>query len=205
MSDYSPSRAWQRAAVYFAACWLIAAATGTLPRVWRWPPATADQLRDPRWLAFTALCLVIIVVGYGVIWPLGTATHGRPLVWAAVLPFGVLWGLSEGQLFAAVWSAAFARWGASVWTVAVAFLVLAAFIGLWHQFYWDVAVAPLHNIEVWNARKVLLVHTPNLIATLTWLTLYRNGALFVLLQTLALLLSTIFMRFPPFWTPAHRR
>jgi hypothetical protein len=60
-------------------------------------------------------------------------------------------------------------------------------------------VTPEHNIVEWNGRKVLLAHTPNLIATLTYLTLHGNMGIFILLQTIALLSSTYFMHFPPFW------
>ena len=35
-------------------------------------------------------------------------------------------------------------------------LAVGTFLGLWHALYWDRKVAPEHNIEAWNLRKVLL-------------------------------------------------
>jgi hypothetical protein len=78
--------------------------------------------------------------------------------------------------------------------------VISAFLGLWHQFYWDIYVAPEHNILEWNIKKVLLAHIPNIVITLTYLSLYGNSGVFVLCQTFALVASTYFMRFPPFWS-----
>jgi hypothetical protein len=196
---YNPQKAWLRAAVYFLVCFLIAGFSGTLTLIRQLNWVTAANLQDSSWVAWTLLCLGIILVGYGFIWPKGTVTHGRPLVWTAVLLFGLLWGISEGLLFASIWLIVFRIFGQTVWTVLLTFLILSAFLGLWHQFYWDVKVAPEHNVAEWNGRKVLFVHTPNLIATLTYLTLYQSIGIFVLLQTIALLLSTWFIHFPPFW------
>ena len=80
--------------------------------------------------------------------------------------------------------------------VTVAFLVIAAFTGTWHQVFWDVYVAPIHNIEEWNLRKVLIVHTPNLILSLSLLTLFGSGVLVVVAQVIALVGSSVKMHFP---------
>ena len=199
MPVYNPADAWRRGALFFCTCFLIAAATGTLSTVLTTPLATPHNLQNPNWIASTIACFIIICIGYIVIWPYGTDTHGRPLVLSAVLPFGLAWGISEGLLFISVWALVFGAFGVSVWTVLITFLILSAFIALWHQFYWDIWVAPEHNIVEWNGRKIALVHVPNLVATLTYLTIYQNMGMMVIFQTIALLSSTYVMRFPPFW------
>ncbi len=79
-------------------------------------------------------------------------------------------------------------------------VALSAFVGLWHAVYWDVHVSPTHNIIEWNIRKVLLAHNPNLILTSIYVTAWENLGLFVLLQAVALLGSTLAMPFPsPRW------
>jgi hypothetical protein len=200
MSDtpYNPNHAWRRATVYFGACILIAVFTGTWSKVLTLPLVSAENLQNPNWIIWTVVCFAIIGIGYLYIWPLGTKTHGRPLVLSAVIPFGLAWGISEGLLFASVWSLVFRYFGQSLSTVVIVFLLLSTFIGLWHQFYWDIWVAPDHNIIEWNGRKVAFAHTPNLIATLIYLTLYQNLGMMVIFQTIALLSSTYFMRFPPY-------
>ena len=55
----------------------------------------------------------------------------------------------------------------SRWLTAVAaFAFIASYQGLWHRFYWDIKVAPPHNIPEWNVRKILFAHGPNLVVTL---------------------------------------
>ena len=198
-STYNPIDAWRRASVFFGVCFLIAGLTGTLSDVFSEPLFSAENLDNRNWIIWTQACFIIIAVGYFYIWPRGTVTHGRPLVLAAVIPFGLAWGISEGLLFVSVWSMVFRFLGQSVWTVVITFLILSAFIGLWHTFYWDIWIAPEHNLAEWNGRKVAFAHTPNLIATLIYLTLYQSVGMMVVFQTIALLASTYFMHFPPFW------
>ncbi len=197
--SYQPEAAWRRAIIYFAICLLIGWWSGALEMIFGRSLATAEQLDSPNFLLLAALCTLVIGVGYGYIWPKGTVTHGRSLNLAAVLPFGLLWGLSQGTLFVSVWLL-LSRWITVDWLLVLAsFLVLATFTGLWHSQYWDIYVAPEHNLVEWNLRKVLLAHTPNLVLTLTFLTVYEGAGLFVIWQTLALILSSYFMRFPAFW------
>ncbi|WP_420630123.1 hypothetical protein [Candidatus Leptofilum sp.] len=184
--------------IYFAVCLLLGWWSGALQIIFSRPLITAVP-STPGYIPLTLACFVVILVGYGYIWPKGTLTHGRSLNVLAVLLFGLLWGISEGTLFVSVWLLT-SNWISAQWLVVfVSFLILPAFIGLWHALYWDIYVAPEHNIAAWNGRKVLLAHVPNLSLTLIHLTLYQNARLFVLWQTVALLLSTYFMRFPPFW------
>ncbi|MEL7210619.1 MAG: hypothetical protein AAGK32_20695, partial [Actinomycetota bacterium] len=194
---YSPRSAWLRALVYFAACWLVSWLTGVFATITTTAPVTGEQVASAGWWLSAVGCLVVVGIGYGIVWPLGTETHGRPLRPVWVLAFGLLWGAAEGQLFLSMWSVADRLIGPAWLVVVVTFGAISVFTGLWHDRYWDRLVAPEHNITAWNARKVALCHVPNLAATLTFLAVYENALLFVAFQTLALCLSSWFMRFPP--------
>jgi hypothetical protein len=199
---YNARLAWLRAGVYFGAGLCLSWLTGVLDAVLQRPLFTAEQLADPAWVTFTLVCIGIEVLGYWVIWPRGTRTYGRPLHWPTVLGFGLVWGVCEAQLLLSLWAIVekfvTARW----LVVGLAFLIIAAFIGLWHTLYWDIYVAPDHNIPEWNLKKVLFAHTPNIICTLIYLALYGNAGMFVIFQTIALVGSTLFMRFPPLTSSA---
>ena len=198
---YSPRKAWIRATVYFVACWVIAWASGALGAILNRPIFSQSTGSHLLWIILTIICTAVIVVGYGVIWPKGTLTHGRPLSWSAVLLFGLLWGLSEGLLFVSVWWLV-GRFVENGWLVGIiTFLILSSYKGVWHSQYWDIYVSPEHNIEEWNMPKVLYAHTPNLIVTLTHLTLFSSMGLFILWQTIALMLSAYFMHFPSPFEP----
>ncbi len=196
---YDSRRAWLRAAIYFVVCFMIAHFTGALALVLNQPLASAEDLRDVRWIFFTLLCVAVEVWGYVYLWPRGTLTHGRQLYWSVVLTFGLVWGLSEGLLFLSVFVLASKFIVSKIVVGLVSFTLISMFLGLWHQFYWDIYVAPEHNILEWNIKKVLYGHIPNIVITLTYLSMYGNAGIFVLCQTFALVASTYFMRFPPFW------
>ena len=200
---YSPDGAVIRAATYFAVCWIVAALAGVTSTVFGERLATDDQLRNGTWWALTIACFAVIVIAYGVIWPLGTVTHGRRRTTPMVLVFGVVWGVSQGQLYLAIRAAAAAAVDNSFAVGIASFVAISAFTAVWHDRYWDRLVSPPHNVEEWNGRKVALCHVPNLVITLTYLGVYDNDAMFVALQTIALTLSTWFMRFPPpTWAPS---
>lgn len=196
-AGYNPYLAWHRAGIYFCACFIISWLTGVFKTLLYTPLATVEQLANGGWLAFTALCVGVEIVAYGIIWPKGTLTQGRKLHLPLVLLFGVLWGFSEGQLFLSFWAVAERVSVSPVVVALLTFVAISLFNGLWHSLYWDIQVAPEHNIVEWNGKKVLLAHIPNLVITLTYFALHGNAGLFVLFQTLSLVLSTYFMRFPP--------
>ena len=191
---YDPRTAWLRAIAYFGTALVVSRLANVLPTLIERRPAQTD--RNGFALAIV-VCGAIEVVAYGVIWPIGTLTHGRSRRVGWQLGFGVLWGLCEAQLFLSFWSVT-ERYVANVWaTAGVAFVLISAFTGFWHDQYWDIHVAPDHNIAEWNARKVLFCHVPNLIATLSFLAIYTGPGWFVAFQTVSLTLSVWFMRFPP--------
>ena len=194
--QYKPELAWRRAWAYFCMCLVIGSLSGALATVLGSPLATVEQLVDPRWWLMTLACAAVVFVGYAVIWPMGTFTDGRPLHGRVTLLYGRLWGACQALLFLSIW-ALIERSGLGVWWVAAAtFLAIATYNGLWHRLVWDKYVSPPHNYTEWNARKVLLCHTPNLLVCLAYLAVYGNVGIFVLLQAYALAVSAWAMHFP---------
>ena len=180
---------WLRAGGYFAVCLVVSALTGVL-----WDLGDTGAAVLP-----TLGCLVVVTVAYGVIWPIGTFTLDRPRDPVSAV-FGLVWGFCEAQLLLSGYLLVELLGLSRLWTVALAFVLLSAFQGAWHAAYWDLKVAPEHNIPEWNARKVLLCHVPNLAATLTHYAVYGSELWFVVFQVVALTLSSMAMRFPrPAW------
>lgn len=175
---------WVRAGIYFAVCLLIGSVSGVLP----------DAVGDPDPWA-VAGCLLLEVVAYGVIWPIGTFTQDRPRDWVSPA-FGLVWGLCEAQLLLSGYVLVEQLGLGKPATVGLAFVLLSAFQGVWHALYWDIKVAPEHNDPAWNLRKVLLCHVPNLLATLGFYAVSGSALWFVLFQTVSLTLSSMAMRFP---------
>lgn len=198
-STYDPRLAWIRAGVYFCACVAVAHFCGVLAKVIESPLATSQQLASPLWWLLTLACCAVIVVGYAVIWPMGTFTDGRRSHPVLTLVYGSIWGACQALWFLSIWSL-LARTGlAAVWVAIASYLLIGTYNGCFHRFFWDIYVSPPHNYTEWNAKKVLLCHTPNLVLCLTYLALFGNFAIFVLLQAAALAFSAFFMRFPAFW------
>ena len=204
-SLYSPKLAWMRAGLYFCACFILSWATGVLKTLVNAPFVTQAHLSDPGWIAMTVLCFIVVGFAYLYWWPQGTVTHGRKLYFIPTLAFGILWGLSEAQLFLSVYALA-EKFGVARWINAlIAYFVIGAFNGAYHALWWDIHISPPHNIREWNSKKVLFGHTPNLIITLIYFTLYGSAGIYVLLQTIGLTASTLVMRFPPWFETGGQR
>ena len=199
---YDPQRAWLRAAVYFMFCFLVSWTTGVLPTLRSVPVVRPDQIGDPLWWLATTGLAVIILFGYGVIWRGGTVTHNRPLSLAPLLIFGITWGFATGELLLSIWSIIEKAGFGPVASATGTFLIGGSLNSLWHSKYWDVRVSPDHNVLEFNRKKILLAHFPNLIVSLLHLALFANPYVFLLGQAVALTISTLIMRFPPFWGPA---
>jgi len=196
ISGYSPRLAWIRGGIYFTSGFILSILTGVLPALINKPIATAEQLSNFYWWLFTLLCVGVIYFAYFYLWPRGTLTHGRELHLPQVLFFGLFWGLGEGQVFLSTW-AVIEKFISNAWlTALVTFLIVGTFKGLWQSQYWDIHVAPEHNIPEWNLKKVLLGHIPNLVCTLSYLAVFGNSLVFLLLQTAGLMYMTYRMRFP---------
>jgi hypothetical protein len=198
---HSPLLAWLRGGMYFCLAFTVSWATGVFQVVTAGPLAGPEQLTDPVWIGFTLLCVSLMIWGYVYWWPKGTVTHGRLAYPVASGCFGVLWGLSAGQLqlslYAVLEEFAFGR----AMTAVLVYVLFAIFNLNFQLGWWDIKVSPPHNVRAWNARKVLFAHNPFLIASLAYFTLYGNAGIFVLLQAAALAAAAMAMRFPPFWLP----
>ena len=196
---YSPKRAWLIALTYFAACLLAAHFSGALDWALSAPLATAQQMQNPMWWMLTAACWLVILIGYGVIWPRGTFTDGRQRHALLSLIYGAVWGACQALWFLTIWRLVALSGLDVIWVAVLSYLLIGGYNGVWHRFFWDIHVSPPHNYSEWNARKVLLCHTPNLLLTLTLLALYDSAGMFVLLQATALALSAYALRFPAPW------
>jgi hypothetical protein len=174
---------YRRAAAYFAVCLLVTAVVRPSPSL------------DAPVLPVVG-CLLLVAVAYGLVWPRGTVTLDRPQDPVST-GFGLVWGACEGLLLLSVATALGSPW--------LAFAVLAAFLGAFHALWWDKQVAPEHNIPSWDLPKVLLCHVPNLTCSLWLLEAHGAGGWFVLLQVLALTLSSRAMRFPRPARPAREQ
>lgn len=198
VTAYDSRLAWYRAGIYFCACFLASWGTGVFKTLTRSAWITAENISSPAWIGFSILCLAVVTIGYGFVWRAGTLPHGRPLHFWTVICFGFLWGISEGQLYLSFWAIS-EKFGLPViWAAIIAFTLISIFNQLWHSKYWDIYVAPEHNIIEWNMRKVMFAHIPNLVCCIAYLAVTGSAGMFVLFQTLALMLSTYFMRFPSF-------
>lgn len=192
-----PGLAWWRAGAYFCVCLIVAWLTGALATIDLGATFVNDgSLTATGWWAFTALCVAVEIVAYWVVWPRGTYTLDRPRDLAWQVPFGLAWGICQGLMFLSIQFAISALPVSDLVVGILAFVAIATFQGLWHGLYWDRFVAPEHNDPTWNLPKVLCCHVPNLAVTLAYLTVIGNPVMFVAFQTVALLGSTIFMRFP---------
>lgn len=200
ITTYNVHLAWIRGGIYFVSCFILSILTGVFQTLITKQIATQENISSPIWWMLTFLCFIVIYIAYFIIWRRGTLTHGRELHLPSVLTFGLLWGLSEGQLFLSIWAIT-EKLNSNVWIIGiVSFLIISTFKGLWQSQYWDILVSPEHNILEWNLRKVLFGHIPNLIFTLTYLAIFGNALIFLLFQTTGLMICTYYMYFPSWKT-----
>ncbi|ARN75805.1 hypothetical protein [Oceanicoccus sagamiensis] len=169
---YDAKLAWLRAWIYFSACWIISWATGVLPVLLSSPLLNPEHLTELSWQAFMVVGWAVVLFGYLYIWPKGTVTYNRKLYPLSTLVLGVVWGLSEAQLFLSFWAI-----GESfidrTWLIALfTYLLVSMSNGPLHFFYWDRYVSPDHNIYEWNMKKVGLAHNPTLIVALIYLSVW---------------------------------
>jgi len=193
---YDSRKAWFRAFVFFWVAIAIGSFCGVSQQLLAPPIIDPDLLKHEPWRWATEIYLVIIIVGYGFIWPRGTLTHGRIFRPLACIGFGLFWGIAQAMIFLSIWTAVGWLGLDPLWTGVISYLGIALYTGLWHSLYWDIHVSPPHNIAAWNVRKVLFAHTPNLVFTLFYLSWFGSLWVVVAMQSLALILSCWFMHFP---------
>ena len=207
---FSPAAAWLRACIFFCVCFVAAWLSGTQQRMLDGPVVTPEQLQDPRWLLWTGGFAFLIIAGYWGVWARYTIRFERRRHLPSQIPFGVLWGLSVGQFILVVWHGVTlvgAGWPA--WAIIlVSWICAGTMFALWMLFYWDLYIAPEHDSRYSIALKTIVVHIPQTLVCVTYLTLFENYLIVIAMETLALLGAAIAMRMPPFWstesTPAAR-
>jgi hypothetical protein len=201
-SEYRADLAWLRAIIYFCTTTLIALLCGVNDAVFTRSLVTPEQINDPLWLTSLALCSLLIIGAYGFIWAKGTYTDGRQWHPLSTTLFGLIWGLSQAQLFLSFWALSELFQLSLLWTTLITITLISIYNGNWQQFYWDIKVSPPHNYPEWNLRKVLFCHVPNILLTLPFFAIYGNVQLYIIFQTGALLLSSHRMHFPH-WTDKY--
>lgn len=199
ITTWKPGAAWTRAMIYFSICNLISIWTGTTETMVTQPLATLYQLSDPIWIVMVSLCFLYIFFAYWILWAKMTLTFDRKYYIGAELVFGIIWGLSTGQVllsFYHVWNMTELPW----WAV---YLVSFVCMGLWqyvvHDYFWDVYVSPEHDTPKSIKLKTLVSHIPNVALCLLFLVLYENYWLYVFTQMFALVATTLFQKFPAPW------
>jgi hypothetical protein len=85
-----------------------------------------------------------------------------------------------------------------VWLLA--YTSIAIWQWLWQDYCWDVYISPEHD-SPWSIKiKVIATHIPNITTCLIFFALYENYAIFVALQTWALVGASLAMRMPAPWS-----
>ena len=199
---FSPKAAWLRACIYFCVCYLVAILLGVFNALISNPIAAPEQLLDSVWHLWVGGLFLLVTVAYWVIWARYTLRFERRLDLLPQVIFGLLWGLASGMLFLSFYhlaqriGTAWPTW--AVWLLA--YTTIGVWQWLWQDYYWDVYISPEHDTPLSIRLKVFATHIPNITACLIFFTIYRNYAIFVLLQTWALLGASIAMRMPTPWS-----
>jgi len=198
---YYPKLAWLKASTYFCAVYLLAWATGALELVLTSALVTAEQAANPAWVLYTIACYLFILAAYAGVWSYFTPVFERQKNTLVSAFFGFFWGSCQGLLFISVWllirKLGLPEWGTWIAT----FLALGSWQPNFHNIWWDHYIAPEHDTPMTQKIKALGCHIPNLLVTLTYLTLYGNLGLFVSFQVLACMSAAIGMRYPAPWVP----
>jgi hypothetical protein len=199
---YVPQASWLRAGIYFCACYLFAIVTGVTDALWSNPIAAPKQTADPAWWAWIGGLTLLVTVAYWIVWARYTLRFDRRLDLIPQIAFGLLWGAASGSLFLAIYRVAqavgrtWARW--QIWLLA--YVAIGIWQWLWQDYGWDVYISPEHD-SPWSIKiKVFATHVPNITACLVFFAFYGNYALFVALQTWALVGASIAMRMPAPWS-----
>ncbi|MCP4764155.1 MAG: hypothetical protein GY870_20450 [archaeon] len=198
-NEYKPGAAWTRALIYFSLCNIISVVTGTFEYILNNPIFTPEQLVDPSWLVFCAICFIYIFFAYWILWARMTLTFERKYYIGSEIIFGILWGLSMGQLLLSYYH----LWNMTVLPAWGVYLCSYASMGAWQYFiqdyFWDVYVSPEHDTPRSIIIKTIASHIPNVALCLLFLMTYNNYLIYVLTQTFALVATSIFQKFPAPW------
>lgn len=199
---FVPKAAWLRAGIYFCACYLAAIASGVFDALFTNPLTTAEQLAEMSWWLWFGGVILLVTTAYWGVWARFTLRFNRCRDVIPQTVFGLLWGAASGLLFLSFYHIAqvigktWATW--QVWLLA--YVLIAIWQWLWQDYCWDVYISPEHD-SPWSIKfKVVATHIPNITASLIFFAIYENYAIFVALQTWALLGASLAMRMPAPWS-----
>jgi len=196
---YDAKLAWIRALIYFSLCWILSWATGVLPTLLSTPLVNPEHTGQTSWIVFVAATWVVVLIGYIYVWPTGSVTYKRRFYPLTTIPLGIVWGLSEAQLFLSYWAIA-ERFVDAPWLIAIITYIGASLTnGPLHLFYWDRYVSPDHNIYEWNIKKVMFAHNPTLILSLIFLVVWGDVGVYLFWPAFALFACAIAQKFPAPW------
>jgi hypothetical protein len=210
-SAFDPMAAWLRAGILFCAFYLISWVTGTMQVIVTSPIVTNEQSRDFSWWLWLVGLTAFILFAYWGIWARYTIRFDRKIDLFPQALFGLIWGTALGQMLLSIWRVS--AMIAPAWKVWQQWLLAYVLIGIWQwllmDMYWDIYISPEHDSPKSIRLKTLVTHIPNVTLCLIFIAIYENYAIFIALQTLALVGCSINMRMPAPWskekTPAARR
>ncbi len=200
---WKPGAAWIRALIYFSFCNIVIATSGTLEQIITQPIFTAKQFKNPYWIIYFAFCFIYIFLAYWILWSRMTLTFNRNYYLGSEIFFGIIWGFSTGGLLLSFYN---------LWTIVgvngwVKYLLSFISMGFWQYFiqdyFWDIYVSPEHDTPKSITIKTLVCHIPNIAICLGFLIIWNNYAIYIVLQTFALVASTIFQKFPVPWAKGN--
>ncbi len=202
---FIPLAAWLRACTYFCFCLIVAWQSGALLAALKQPWVTPEQLGDPMWYLWTSVTVIFIFWAYCIYWAGHTIRFDRKLDLLPQSLFGLIWGITSGLYFLALWHVSlgvadyFGGWPTwAVWLLA--YTLISLWQMLWMDMYWDVWVSPEHDSPESIRKKVPRTHIPNMTLCLSYFALYENYLIFIGLQTIALLAASIGIRMPAPWS-----
>lgn len=202
---WKPGLAWTRAFIYFIICNLISLIVGVTNTLINQSLTNSFQMQDFTWLILCILCFSYIFFAYWILWARMTLTFERKFYIGIGIIFGLIWGVSTGQIllsFYHLWN----KLQIPKWAI---YIVSYLSMGLWqyfvHDYFWDVYVSPEHDSPRSIKIKTLFSHIPNVALCLSLLVIYENYWIFIILQSLALIATTIFQKFPPPWVNGNFR
>jgi hypothetical protein len=196
---YNPGAAWILALIYFAFCNVISAVTGTLETLLNQSIVTNQQLADPIWLIFCIFCFTYIFFAYWILWARMTLTFNRKFYIGSEIVFGLLWGISAGQILLSFYH----LWSMTSLPKLVIYLFSYVCMGAWQYFiqdyFWDIRVSPEHDTPRSIRIKTFVSHIPNVAICLLFLSIFNNYLIFVATQTFALIATSVSQKFPSPW------
>lgn len=197
--SYSPKRAWGVALTYLGLLLVLSMLSGTPQRLLLQPFITLNQLLDWRWwFAFVGSLAVTIYV-YGIYWSSHTLLFGRRIRAFWQVLFGSMWGLAIGLWMLSLYSFSNAWVSNAPLRALLAFALISVWQAFAQSYFWGVYVTPEHDTPRSNRTKVARCHIPHLVFSLLFFALFGNGLLFVLMQMLALSITSVAMRMPVWW------